>query len=266
MQSEVLPYTLYDSMDYSSVNSQPSPSGFAHRDAPVMQSKNDLMPMNDVPTLHALPPQGATGGGGGKAVKQKPQEDIELNFEDMSSEKKDISKYNRVSDFWYIFVAVLIVEVIVIFLTRYTDVFGPILNRWYDVFGLSAVLADVLIIVIGFAIGRYVYTGWVKDKFVEGKWSLLYFTGTLVAVQVIHDLLFYFGVINQMPLGKSSMIDIFKTYAEQGSWKILLGDAGMMIASSLLAMELKASAGHIVTSLGLVGLYAIPYLLASKPV
>lgn len=265
MQSDVLPFTMYDSMGYESVNSQPPPSGFQHREAIAPLPPQGNPQSRDLPPLHPPPAQGATGGGGGKAVEQKPQEDIQLDFEDLSAEKKDISNYKRTSDFWYIFVGVLLVEVLVIFLVRYNpEMFGSALNRWYDLFGLNAVIADILIIVVGFVIGRYVYTSYVKPKFNDGKWNPLYFTGTLVAVQLLHDLLFYFGVIKQFPRGHNTMMDVFKDYTEGGSWKILLGDAGMMVASSLLAMELKASAGHVVTSVGLVALYALPYILYTK--
>ena len=267
MQSDVLPYTMYDSMDYSSVNSMPPPSGFAKRDMPQMQSRNDMptVGLQEQPPVHSLPAQGATGGGGGKAVQQKPQEDIELQFEDMRGAKKDISDYKRISDFFYILIAVIAVDVFVIVMARhFPDIFGSTLNRWYDLFGLNAVIADVVIIVIGFVIGRYVYSTWVKEKFVNGEWSPVWFTGTLVVIQLLHDLMFYFGVVKQLPPGLNSMIDLLKTYGESGGFKILLGDAAMMTASSFLAMTLKASAGHIVSTVGLVALYVLPYILYTK--
>lgn len=267
MQSDVLPFTLYDSMDYSSVNSMPPPSGFAKRDMPQMQSRNDLpaVSLQEQPPLHALPVQGATGGGGGKAVQQKPQEDIELQFEDMRGAKKDISNYKRISDFFYILIAVLVVDVVVIVMARYfPDIFGTNLNRWYDLFGLNAVIADVIIIVLGFVIGRYAYTNFVKEKFVDGEWSPVWFTGTLVVIQLIHDLLFYFGIIKQLPAGHNAMIDVMRQYGESGGFKILLGDAAMMTASSFLAMALKASSGHIVSAVGLMALYIVPYILYTK--
>ncbi len=267
MQSDVLPFTLYDSMDYSSVNSMPPPPGFAKRDMPHMQSRQDMpaVSLQEQPPLHPPPPQGATGGGGGTAVEQKPQADIELQFEDMRGAQKDISNYKRISDFLFIFIAVLVVDVVIIVLARYfPDIFGSNLNRWYDLFGLNAVIADVLIIVIGFVIGRYVYTNYVKEKFVDGEWSPVWFTGTLVVVQLVHDLLFYFGVIKQLPPGHNSMIDLMRTYGETGGAKILFGDAAMMTASSFLAMALKASPGHIVSSVGLVALYVLPYILYTK--
>ena len=266
MQSDALPFTLYDSMDYgASMNNQPGPPGFARREAPMVQTRAPDMPQM-APTMYtdAPPAQGATGGGGGTAVKQGPQEDIELGFE-VQNTAKDISNYKIVKDLVYIILAVLFVDVVVIFLTRFVpEVFGASLNRWYDLFGLNAVIADVLIIVIGFIIARYVYTGYVKEKFADGKWSPLWFTGTAVGVQLIHDLLFYYGVITQVPRGQNMMMDVFKDYAASGGAKILFGDALMMIGSAGLAMALKTQPAHLVASFGALTAYALPYILYTK--
>lgn len=263
MQSDVLPFTAYDSMEYSSVQAVPAPQGFVKReDVPQIQTRKP-----DTPNmLHQPPPQGATGGGGGTAVQQKPQEDINLDdFEDLAPKNNDIGNYKNMKDLVFIVVAVLAVDVAVIFLTRFfPEVFGSNLNRWYDLFGLNAVIADVMIIVIGFLIARYVYTGYVKNKFAEGKWSPLWFTGTIVLTQLIHDLGFYYGVITQVPRGHNAMMDVFKDYAASGGGKILVGDALMVIVSVALSMFLKPLAPHIVAAFGSLVFYALPYILYTK--
>ncbi len=273
MQSDVLPFTMYDSMgydSYTSVNSQPNPAGFARRDAPMVQTRAPDMPQM-MPTMysesgqaHGVPPQGATGGGGGTAVKQAPQEDIQLGFT-VDNSRKDISDYSNMKDLLYIFLAVLFIDVIVIFMVKFLpELMGASLNRWYDLFGLNAVLADVLIIFIGFILARYIYTGYVKEKFADGRWSPMMFTGTLVGTQLIHDLLFYFGVINQVPRGHNAMMDVFKDYAASGGAKILFGDALMMIGSAAVAMILKTQPMHLVASFGSIVAYALPYILYTK--
>jgi hypothetical protein len=263
MQSDILPFTAYDSMGYDTVQNTPAPQGFMRReDAPMVQTRQPQPPN----MLHQPPPQGATGGGGGAAVKQKPQEDINLDaYEDYSPKENDIGNYKNMKDLLFIVIAVLAVDVAVIFLTRFfPDVFGSNLNRWYDLFGLNAVIADVMIIVIGFLIARYIYTGYVKEKFADGKWSPLWFTGTLVATQLIHDLAFYYGVITQVPRGHNAMMDVFKDYAASGGGKILFGDALMVIGSSALSMFLKPLQAHIIAAFGSVVLYALPYILYTK--
>ena len=66
MQSDILPFTAYDSMSYSTVNDVMPPAGFARRDAPQVQTRQE-QPREQMPPLNAPPAQGATGGGGGTA-------------------------------------------------------------------------------------------------------------------------------------------------------------------------------------------------------
>jgi hypothetical protein len=267
MQSDILPFTAYDSMGYVSVNDFGPPAGFERRDAPAVQSRQPEAP--EMMPMHKPPAQGggATGGGGGTAVKQGPQEDISLDdYADMMSVRKnDIGNYKNMKDLLYIFLAVLAVDVAVIFLTRFfPEIFGQSLNRWYDMFSLNAVIADVGIIFIGFLIARYIYTGYIKDKFAEGKWSPIWFTGTLVGTQLIHDLAFYFGIIKQIPRGHNVMMDVFKDYADSGGAKILFGDALMCIASVAGAVILKQQPMHAVAAFGSLVAYALPYILYTR--
>jgi hypothetical protein len=261
MQSDILPFTAYDSMGYVSVNDFGPPAGFQKRDAPVVQSKQPQAP--EMMPMHAPPAQG------GAAPKQAAaaQEDISLEDYDalMSVRKNDIGDYKNMKDLLYIFLAVLAVDVLVIFMTRFfPEIFGQYLNRWYDMFSLNAVIADVGIIFIGFLLARYIYTGYVKDKFAEGKWSPLLFTGTLVGTQLVHDLAFYFGIIKQVPRGHNVMMDVFKDYAESGGAKILFGDALMCIASVAGAVILKQQPMHAVAAFGSLVAYALPYILYTK--
>jgi hypothetical protein len=173
----------------------------------------------------------------------------------------DISDVSEVSDWWFILLGILIVDVIVILLSRHLpEIFGKSLNIWYDKFGLNAVLADVLIIAIGFAITRYIYTWYVKPQI---GWNPLWFVGLLLVVQLIHDILFYVGVILPIPRGMNAMMDVFKDYSNAGA-KILAADAGMMVGSALFAMWLKAAPPDVTATVGLLTTYTLPYSLYTK--
>jgi hypothetical protein len=179
-----------------------------------------------------------------------------------ASQWQDISDYEENLDWVHILLAILIVDILVIVLIRhFPDTFGRWINLWYNRFGLLAVLADVFIIAVGFAIARYVYSEYIYPK---ADWSALFFTGTTVGVQLLHDILFYFGVILPIPSGTNSMIDVFKQYAESGGAKILAADAAMMVGSSVIAMILKAAPFHAVITTGLVAIYALPYVLTTR--
>ena len=174
----------------------------------------------------------------------------------------DISEYEELLDWIYILIAVLVVEFVLIVLVRYfPNFFGKFLNVWYNRFKLSAVAADVFIIMIGIGIARYVYTEFIYPS---QDWNPAYFTGTAVGIQIVHDILFYFGVIKTIPEGHNAMIDVFKQYADEKGAGAIIGDSVLMIASCGVAMLLKASPSHIGALAGVGAAYAIPFILETK--
>ena len=80
--------------------------------------------------------------------------------------------------------AVLITDLFVISLLNMGAFKSEILRKWYSQYNLSAVIADVLIILIVLIITRSIYYS-VFDTF-----SLLKFVILAVLLQIAHDLLF----------------------------------------------------------------------------
>ncbi len=155
-------------------------------------------------------------------------------------------------------VAILIVDVLVLFLVRYApQLMGMPLNQWYSRFGLLAVLSDVTIIAIGFAIAYWVYKTWFAD------YGLAWFLLILVLVQALHDILFYVGVIVPIPRGVNAMMDVFKDYSAGGA-KIIVGDAGLMLASAAVYMGLERLPSEGKWFATLMALYTLPYILTTR--
>jgi len=170
----------------------------------------------------------------------------------------NVGNYKAQEDWWFFIPAIIFVDTFLIFLVRFfPQTFGLPINRWYDEFGLAAVLSDVTIIAIGIAITRYVYTAFFMEQ--EG-WSIWYFIGLAILIQLVHDLVFAFGVVAKIPKGHNSMMDVFKAYVEGGPM-ILLVDAGMVAGSIGLGAALKNQDYHYTSSLTLVTLYALSYIL-----
>lgn len=293
MFSDALPYTMWDSMELDPnsggsgagrTSGQPSaPSGFQQRDAVAQKERDDLMklkasiggsegpmPMQAPPSVGAQP---LARGTPMAAAPPPPPRTMDVDITDVDvdvsrnlpTKTADIGDYRNTSDLTYILIAVLIIDVLVIFMVRYLpEIFGAPINRWYDLFGLNAVIADVMIIVIGFMVARHIWVLWFKDKYSGGKWSALKFTGLTVAVQLVHDLLFYFGVIAQVPRGHNMMMDVFKDYAVSGGWKILGADAAMMVGSAGIAMLLKSLPSYHVAAAAALTVYSLPYILYTK--
>ena len=167
---------------------------------------------------------------------------------------KNIADFNNINDYLPLFNAVLITDLFVILLLN-TSVFkSRVLVEWYSQYNLSAVIADVLIILIGLIITRALYY-YVFDSF-----SIVKFIILAVIVQITHDILFYVFFTN-IPRGINKMLDTFKDYANEVSYKAILADSGMMIMSCLIASYLvnKNTNTNIIVLISF--LYLLPYLL-----
>ena len=92
-------------------------------------------------------------------------------------------------------------------------------------------------------------------------WSLV---SVSVMIQMIHDILFYLGVISPISIGQNKVIDLFKRYSTEGSWRILVADA-LMITGSVLGMEyLEGLPRDMVIFAGLFAVYTLTYLVYTK--
>jgi hypothetical protein len=145
------------------------------------------------------------------------------------------------------------VDFLVIVLSKFIPLTKS-LSTWYADFGLVAIGSDILIIVLGIALAM----------FLAPNASGLALIGVAVAIQLVHDILFY-GVILVVPPGQNRIMDLFKRYAAEGSWKILLADAAMVAGSVWLMETLDAYlTDDQVTWAGLLALYSLLYILYTK--
>jgi len=167
---------------------------------------------------------------------------------------KNIADFSNTNVYLPLFNTVLITDLFVIFLSNIGVIKSQVLRQWYSKYNLSAVIADVLIILIGLIITRAIYY-YVFDSF-----SILKFIILAVLVQITHDILFYV-LFSNIPRGVNKMIDTFKDYATDVSYKAILADSGMMIMSCLIAFYLvnKNTNTNIIVLISFV--YLLPYLL-----
>ena len=167
---------------------------------------------------------------------------------------KNIADFNNISDYLPLFTAVLITDLFVILLLNTKVIKSTVLRQWYSQYNLSAVIADVLIILIGLIITRAIYY-YIFDSF-----SIVQFIILAVIVQITHDILFSVFFSN-IPRGVNKMIDTFKDYANEVSYKAILADSGMMIMSCLIASYLVNQNTNTNIIVLISFLYLLPYLL-----
>jgi hypothetical protein len=169
---------------------------------------------------------------------------------------KNLSNFNNVSDYLPIIAAALIVDMVVLFRIDLGYINIKSLNAWYNKFGLLAVIADVLSIVIGIIIARFLY------PFIFSQYSLIMFLLLTCMVQITHDVSFAL-LFNSIPRNKSQILDVFKDYGKEVGIAILMVDSIMMVSTILLGSYLASLQTNSVIVIFIISLYILPYLLYS---
>lgn len=143
--------------------------------------------------------------------------------------------------------AALLTELVVIVLTIY--VFNSkTLTQWYREFGIGAVIADVLILVLVVWLAHFLYQG-----------NLVILAMIAVGIQLTHDLLF--GAFIQQYHGTSPIFNVFKGYMKENGAYILVADAALVLSTVVLEQVFSMSRYNEILSVGLV--YLVPYFVFS---
>jgi uncharacterized protein YacL len=151
-------------------------------------------------------------------------------------------------------IAAAIVDFVTIVLSKFFFNMGTSLDKWYAKFGMTAVLSDVLVMVLGIQLAL----------FIEPKAGIFLLLVMAVSIQIIHDILFYFLVIETVPHGQNEIIDLFKEYASEMSWTIVVYDSFMIGSTVFLAHTLAKIQQTSVNFIGLLTVYALTYIVYTK--
>jgi len=168
----------------------------------------------------------------------------------------------------HFFTAALCIELFMLFLFRFTKspFTGKSINNWYTKFGWSAIILDVLSVIIGFYITKYIYLYLLKKGFISKENTLLKFLGLMLCVQIIHDFTFYFTVIRNSQIGQNKIMDELISYAENIGVGAVIGDSFMyLLATPLLYYLLKLDTEEN-TFISLICTYIIGYIVYQKPI
>jgi hypothetical protein len=131
------------------------------------------------------------------------------------------------------------------------------LEGWYKKYRLSAMIADILIVVLYILLGRYlVYT-------LDLKVGLTAFAFLCVVIQVIFDYLFYL-LFTIMPLGTNNMLDFFKGYAKEVSINALFGDNILVVFAVIVSALLNTRSFDTNIVFLILSIYLTPYFIYTK--
>jgi hypothetical protein len=142
--------------------------------------------------------------------------------------------------------AALLTELVVIALTIYVFK-SKTLTQWYRQFGIGAVLADVLVLVLVVWLA-HLYQG-----------NILITACIAVGIQMTHDLLF--GAFIQQYHGTSPIFNVFKEYVKEHGAYILVADAMLVLSTVVLEQVFSMSRYNEILSVFFV--YLVPYFVFS---
>jgi hypothetical protein len=166
----------------------------------------------------------------------------------------DIANFTNTNDYLPLLNGVLITDLVVILLLNTKIIKSSVLRQWYIKYNISAVIADILIILIGLIITRFIY------YYIFNTFSIVNFILLAVLVQIVHDNLFYIFFQN-IPRGVNKMLDTFKDYASEASYKAILADSGMMVLACFISSYLANKSLNTNIIVLIVFVYLLPYLL-----
>ena len=169
---------------------------------------------------------------------------------------KDISKFSNIDDYLPILNGCICADLIILFLLFHGAFKSFYLKKWYKKYQLSAVLADVLILVIGIILARFFY----KYFFSLQGFNIWKFTFLAVCIQIIHDILFYW-LFESLPIGYNSMLDFFKNYAKEVGAGAIVGDSFMMLLACLLSSHFATYSLNTNIIALVISLYFVPYMI-----
>jgi len=176
-----------------------------------------------------------------KTTKLKPTIDFANHFEYLT-----------------IITANIYTDLFIIFLT-FTHIFynSPSLEGWYKKYRLSAMIADVFIIVLVILLGRFIVHK------MGLKVGLTAFAALCVGIQIVHDFLFYL-LFTSIPRGSNDMLDYFKDYAKELGINAIYGDSVLVIIAVVLSALLNTQSYDTNIVLLVLGVYLAPFVLYMK--
>lgn len=168
------------------------------------------------------------------------------------------SDFYNIQHFLPILNGSILADIIILVILYYTPYFQSIeLKRWYETYRLSAIIADVLILVIGIFIAKFIFT------YFGLSFHIVTFVIVLLGVQIIHDILFFL-LFNAVPRGVNKMLDLFKDYAKEVSYKAIFGDSFMLLIAFLASLYFSSLSNHSNILILIVLVYLVPYILYTK--
>lgn len=172
----------------------------------------------------------------------------------------NIGDFKEIGDLYAVGNASFFTTILLIVVARIGNVGGPSLNGYFSSFGLEAILSNSTLLVLVLQTTRWFYTTF-YDRFGR-DWSPFVFIAFGLLVLCLHDIAFFYGVINTLPNGKNDMIDALKDYVSENKIAALGIHSALLVLTGIVAMIMKDMSDAQLLLIFIVGLYLTPYILS----
>lgn len=146
----------------------------------------------------------------------------------------DISDFRKVDELYAGGAASLFSTLLVILSARLGG--SEPLNALFDQFGLESVVGLTALLTILLQVARYLY--WFVYGSSGKPWSPVIFLCIAVAVQMLHDGLFNYGILSVVPKGKNDLLDALRRHVYEAKLPGMVASAALMGLTALAAMVL----------------------------
>ena len=168
--------------------------------------------------------------------------------------------------FLHILTATLLIELIMLILFKFTNQTSKAINNWYNNLKWTAVILDILSIIIGFYIAKFIYKYLLKNNYINKDNELIKFLFIVLIIQIIHDISFYFFVIKPFPVNTNLVIDEFKDYANHYQLQAVIADSLIyLFTTPILYYYISKNPDNTNIFISIVCTYLVGYLLHQKP-
>ena len=157
-----------------------------------------------------------------------------------------------------------IVEVISIIIVRDNAVYNWLVKNWWSNLQWTAVILDMASIMGGFYLAKFAYLTLLNNNIITNAYPIFKYSGILIIIQVIHDIMFYFNAILPIPRGTNYVIDLFKDYAKIAKSDAITGDSLMYLIALPMLFSLNYVGNDLKTFICILCLYLLGYLIYKK--
>lgn len=157
-----------------------------------------------------------------------------------------------------------IVEVISIIIVRDNAVYNWLVKNWWTNLQWTAVILDMASIMGGFYLAKFAYLTLLNNNIITNAYPIFKYSGILIIIQVIHDIMFYFNAILPIPRGTNYVIDLFKDYAKIAKSDAITGDSLMYLIALPMLFSLNYVGNDFKIFICILCLYLLGYLIYKK--